>query len=305
MKSLALTLLLIFFTLSYTQAGDLGLSFPKDGSVNDSLNSKKLNRYIIISSAAYGAGLVALNQIWYSGHERESFHFFNDNKEWKQLDKFGHFYSAYQISHLGIKALQSTGLSSKKSYYFGGMLGAIALTPIELLDGFSAEYGASWGDMVANLSGSALVTGQYLLWDEVRIHAKYSFYPNTIARQRPAVLGNGLHEEIIKNYNGMTYWFSFDLYSLLKEENKFPKWLNIAIGYGADGMISGDDATSKQMGYDPYRQYFLGIDIDLTHIKTNNKWIKSLVYLVNMVRLPAPALEYNRKEGLIFHPIYF
>lgn len=303
MNKLILAILFLFIAPSYADAGDVGLSFIKNS--NDSINKKKLNKYIIISSVTYGAGLVALDRVWYSGHERESFHFFNDNKEWKQLDKFGHFYSAYQIGHIGIKALQSTGLNKKKAYFWGGMMGAITLTPIEILDGFSSEYGASWGDIVANISGSLMITGQYLLWDDVKIHAKYSFYPNAIARERPEVLGKAWHEEIIKNYNGMTYWLSFDLYGLMGEENKFPKWLNIAIGYGADEMISGSDVTSQQMGYDPYRQYFLGIDIDLTYIKTNNKWVKSLVYLANMIRLPAPALEYNRKKGLVFHPIFF
>lgn len=305
MKKLSFVVVLIFLSLSYTHAVGLGLSFPRAQSGEDSLNNKKLNQYLVISSATYGVGLLVLDQVWYSGHERERFHFFNDNREWKQLDKLGHFYSAYQIGHIGIKVLKSTGLNRNKSYFWGGMMGAIALTPIEILDGFSSEYGASWGDMMANLAGSLMITGQYLLWDEVKIHAKYSFSPNTIARQRPEVLGRGLHEEIIKNYNGMTYWFSFDLSSFLGEGNKFPKWLNVAIGYGADEMISGNDATSQLMGYDPYRQYFLGIDVDLTHIKTNNKWVKSLVYLVNMIRLPAPALGYNRKKGLVFHPIFF
>src|SRR5690606_16801615 len=134
------------------------------------VNAKKLNRYVLISSATYGAALVGLSQVWYSDHEKQSFHFFNDNDEWQQLDKAGHLYSAFHISQVGIKALKSTGLNNKKSYFWGGMLGVIVLTPIEVLDGFSAGYGASWGDMVANVSGAALAAGQYYAWDEIRIH---------------------------------------------------------------------------------------------------------------------------------------
>lgn len=293
--------LLIFSAIFFFfQASAQEVTFQKD-----SLDKKKLRQYVIFSSVAYGGGLIALDQIWYSGHDRESFHFFNDNREWKQIDKLGHFYTAYQLSHLGIKALRHTGVRKGKAYFWGGMSGLMALTPIEVLDGFSAEYGASWGDIIANVSGSALVTGQYMLWDELRIHVKYSYTPNSIAQQRPDVLGNGFHEEMIKNYNGMTYWLSFDLYRLLGEESHFPKWLNIAVGYGGEGMISGSDAASKALGYDPYRQYYVALDLDLTHIPTNSKFVKALLYFVNMIHLPSPALEYNRKGGLVFHPLYF
>ena len=217
----------------------------------------------------------------------------------------GHFYNAYQISHIGVKALRNTGLSKNKSYLWGGMLGFLVLTPIEVLDGFSAEYGASWGDLIANFSGSALLTSQYLLWDEIKIHPKYSFLPNDIAKERPEVLGSGFQEEIIKNYNGMTFWLSFDVHGLAQKPNHFPKWLNIAIGYGGENMISADDHMSRLSGYDPYRQYFISIDVDLTYVQTNSKILKGLFYMVNMIHIPAPALEYNRKDGFVFHPLYF
>lgn len=274
-------------------------------SESDSLDRKKLNRYIAIAAVGYTGALVGLNHVWYSNHPREGFHFFNDNNDWKQLDKVGHFYNAFQISHVGIKALKSTGLSSEKANLWGGLLGVMMLTPIEVLDGFSSEYGASWGDVIANLSGSAFLYSQYVLWDEVRISPKFSFAPTSLANERPELLGDGLHEEIIKDYNGMNFWLSFDIYSLLGEESNFPKWLNIAVGYGGNGMISSNDNSSKNMGYDPYRQYYLAIDFDLTHIKTESKFLKALLFMGNMIHLPSPALEFNRKKGVIFHPLHF
>src|SRR5690606_13125185 len=164
------------------------------------------------------------------------------------------------------------------SYLWGSLLGVILLTPIEVLDGFSAEYGASWGDVVANVSGSAFVYTQYMLWNEARITPKYSFSQTNLAQRRPELLGNGLHEEIIKDYNGMTFWWSFDIFSLLGKNRKFPKWLNIAVGYGANGMISSNDNSSRARGYDPFRQYYLAIDLDLTHIKTESKFIRALLF---------------------------
>lgn len=112
-----------------------------EDSAKSTLHNPKLNRYIIGAGAAYAAGIVALNQIWYKDHERESFHFFNDTKEWKQMDKLGHFYSTYQISQLGTNALLSANVDKDKAYKWGGMIGFFALLPIEVMDGYSSEYG--------------------------------------------------------------------------------------------------------------------------------------------------------------------
>lgn len=297
--------LLLLISLTPALSNNLGGSTENLYSKADSLDKKKLNKYIAIAAIGYSGALVGLNQVWYSDHPRESFHFFNDNKDWKQLDKVGHFYNAFQLSHIGIKAFKSTGLSSEKSYLWGGLLGVMMLTPIEVFDGFSAEYGASWGDVIANASGSALLYSQYLIWDEVRIYPKFSFYPSSLAQKRPELLGNGLHEEVIKDYNAMTFWLSFDISRLLGGQNNFPKWLNIAFGYGGNGMISSNDKTSEAMGYDPYRQYYLAIDIDLSHIKTESKFLKALLFMGNMIHLPSPAIEFNRKKGLVFHPVHF
>ncbi len=304
LKLIVLTVLLVWNTCATLRAQFAGIE-PDTVSQEVSLDKKKLNKYLIIGSVGYTASLVALNEVWYSGHPRESFHFFNDNKDWKQMDKVGHFYNTYQIGRIGIEAFKNTGLSDKKSYLWGSLLGVIMLTPIEVLDGFSSEYGASWGDVVANVSGSAFLYSQYMLWDEARISPKYSFSRTSLARKRPELLGDGLHEELIKDYNGMTFWWSFDIYSLLGKNRNFPKWLNIAVGYGANGMISSNDNSSRAMGYEPYRQYYLALDLDLTHIKTDSKFLKALLFVGNMIHLPSPALEFNKKEGLVFHPLHF
>ena len=43
------------------------------------------------------------------------------------------------------------------------------LTAVEILDGFSKNWGASWGEILANASGTGLLIGQELLWAEQRI----------------------------------------------------------------------------------------------------------------------------------------
>lgn len=296
-------LILVIFFSCYDPASVAAQDTLSRGQ--DAADRKKLNTFLIVSGATYGAALVALNEIWYKNSPRESFHFFNDNQQWKQMDKAGHLYSTFQISRLGVHAFGKLGMSEKKRYLWGSLLGVVALTPIEILDGFSSEYGASWGDVVANVSGAGLVYGQYALWDELRIQVKYSFMPTSYATRRPEVLGRGLHEEFIKDYNGMTYWLSFDLDRFLKPESGFPKWLNIALGYGGEDMLFAHDASNRESGYSPYRQYYLAVDFDLSYISSRSKLVNTLLYLANMIHLPGPALEFNHTKGVVFHPIYF
>jgi len=266
----------------------------------DSLKKKRLRPLIIGTGAVYTASLIGLNKLWYKDFERQSFQFFDDSDEWKQVDKLGHFYSGFHISHAGYKGLEWAGVEENKAILWGSITSFLVLTPIEIFDGFSAEYGASYSDVIANTAGTALFLGQQKLWGEIKIHPKFSFHRTSYPDVRPELLGSSLHEEILKDYNGQTYWLSFDISKMVS--GKFPKWLNIAIGYGADGMVSANDESNEALGYNPVRQYFLAIDFDLNEYKTNSKFLNTLIYFINMVRLPAPALEFGSE--LKFHLAY-
>ena len=50
------------------------------------------------------------------------------------------------------------------------------------------------------------------------------------------LFGESLPERMLKDYNAQTYWLSANLKSFLKHTN-LPAWLNVAAGYGADGML--------------------------------------------------------------------
>jgi len=184
-------------------------------------------------------------------------------------------------------------------------MGFLIMAPIEILDGFSAEYGASWGDLVANAVGSGTAMAQYMIWNEARFKPKFSFAPTSLASERPNVLGDGFHEEFIKDYNGQTYWLSADIYSFLPKQTKFPKWLNLALGYGVQNMIYASDYQNEIAGYDAYRQYYLAIDFDLSYLNSRSKALNTLLYLVDLIHLPAPAIEYNHADGVKFHFLKF
>jgi len=277
------------------------LAYSQSNDTTIHVNKKRLNTFILGSAAAYTITLVGLNELWYEDSPKQSFQFFNDNAEWKQVDKVGHFYSAFYLSYGTSQALKWCNVRQKKSELIGSMVGFGVMLPIEIMDGFSESYGASAGDLLANAAGSAFFLGQSILWKELRIYPKFSFHQTDFAPQRPDVLGNGLPSEIFKDYNGQTYWLSFDMDKFIR----FPRWLNLAAGYGAEGMIYARDEQNLAAGYpSAYRQFYLSIDFDLRAIKSRSKAVNTLIFIASMIKLPAPAIQFSSK-GTKFHPFYF
>lgn len=89
-----------------------------------------------------------------------------------------------------------------------------------------------------------------------------------------------------------------------------PGWVNIAVGYGADGMIGGHQNPKEIDGmpapnFDRIRQYYLSADIDFLRIQTRSKFLKTVFIALSWVKIPFPAIEVNSKGNVIFHPIHF
>ncbi|MBN2867098.1 MAG: DUF2279 domain-containing protein [Flavobacteriaceae bacterium] len=273
---------------------------------SDTLNVKRRNAVILTESTLGGITLLGLNQLWYADYERSKFHTINDNSEWFQMDKLGHTFTAYHLGRFGAQTLNWAGVSNKNQLIYGGSLGFMFLSGVEVLDGFSEEWGFSWGDFAANAAGSGLFIGQELLWEEQRISLKYSFSRTRFASQNPNKLGSGLLEEILKDYNGQTYWLSANLYSFFKE-SKLPKWLNVAVGYGVDGLLYGE-SNLQQLNFPNQkrsRQFYLSLDVDLTKIETKSEFLKQFFNVFNVIKIPFPTLEINGNGKLVGHFIYF
>lgn len=266
----------------------------------DTINSRRLRTVVIGSTVAYTGTMIGLSEIWYSNFDSQPFSFFNDSKEWNQMDKIGHFYSAFQISKVSAGTLKWSGVSKRKADNIAALSSFLMISSIEIFDGRSSGYGASGSDLAANALGSIFYIGQQLIWGETRVHPKLSFHTTYLSRQRPEVLGENLLEKIVKDYNGQTQWLSLDM----DKFTAFPKWLNVAVGYGAHDMIYATREANIASGYSPYRQYYLGLDLDLTAINTDSKALKTLLQVLNVIKLPFPAIEFSKK-GVKTHPLYF
>ena len=264
----------------------------------------------IANAAAITGSLVLLNEAWYKDHPRSHFRFHNDFPDWLQQDKLGHFFSGYQLARFSTATYLWAGLNNKSAAWAGAATGTLFLTTVEILDGFSLEWGASIPDFIANTLGTTLFLSQHLLWEQQKVQVKYSYSESGLAHLRPALLGSSLPERMLKDYNAHTFWLSLNVRAFFPEQRMIPPWLNIAIGHGANGMIGSlqnpsvvNDQTMPLLHR--YRQWYLAPDIDFTRINTNSPFLRSFFWMLNTLKMPSPAIEYNSKSGLRFHWLFF
>lgn len=267
---------------------------------SDSLNRKRLWFSSSVAAVGYTGTVIGLNELWYKDYPRSSFQFFNDNDVWMQMDKLGHALTAYQLGIYGYKVLKWSGVPEKKAIWYGGGFGLFFLTTIEVMDGYSSEWGFSLGDAASNIGGTALFWTQQLLWEEQRMQLKFSYTASEYDQYRPETLGAGGIESMLKDYNGQTIWLSVNPSSFFKKDKPFLPWLNVAVGYGADGMLGGSsnpDVNAEGVPlptYDRYRQVYLSFDIDLNRIPVKSPALKTLFSVVGFIKIPAPAIEFSQ-----------
>ena len=328
--------LCFFIFVTTTTAQSLFENFFKH---SDTLDKPRLFITSGVAAAGYTGIVYVLDQYWYAGYERAPMHSFDDSHEWNQMDKTGHLFTGYLETKWAYQIFRWTGAKKRNALIAGAGVGVLFQTTLEVLDGTSAEWGFSWSDVGANTAGGLLYAGQQLAWNEERISLKLSSHkrsrslydytiratndPNvttTLGLRADALYGKGENpfETLLKDYNTLTLWTSINIWSFLpnREASKFPKWLNVAVGYGAENLYRGEpaydwkDKNGNHFQIDPaefprYRQFYIAPDIDLTKIKTKSKALKTLFFALNSFKFPLPALEINGQGAFIFHPVYF
>lgn len=288
----------------------LSLSYGQNQQDSTQIRKGRLIGISALAGTAYLGGMTGLYYLWYKDYDQSKFHTINDNKAWLQVDKVGHSFSTYQMGRVAYTAFRWAGLEEKKSVWIGGAYGFVFLTTVEVFDGLSTNWGFSWGDVLANAAGTGLFIGQQLGWKEQRIQLKFSYSPSKYAQYNPDLLGSNHTERFLKDYNAQTYWLSINPQSFSSSRKIFPKWLNIAVGYGAKGMTGTYYNPEEVDGmaipsFNRTRQFYLSLDLDLTKIKTRSEFLRLVLKVANMVKIPFPTLEYNTEDGIEFHAIYF
>lgn len=245
-------------------------------------------------NAAVGVGSVTLlSAVWYREYPKSAFHTFNDTEEWLYMDKFGHAYTAYQIGNLEYAAWKWAGMRRKRAVFLSAGIAWTYQLSVEILDGFSAEWGFSFSDLSANTVGAGLFLAQQLGWDEQRFQLKFGYKSSPYAAIRPDALGSNFPQRLLKDYNAQSYWLCVAP-ALFWKETRFPKWIQLGIGYSIDAKLSGNinSYTNPVNGftYHAKTEYALSLDIDWAQLPIRKPWLKKVLKPLNAVKIPLPAV---------------
>ncbi|MBK8503034.1 MAG: DUF2279 domain-containing protein [Saprospiraceae bacterium] len=288
-------------------------------------------RFVMVASTGaviYGGTVIGLNEAWYKGFDRTSFHFFNDRGEWNNMDKMGHLFTSYFETELSYRGSRWTGIRENQAIWLATGLGILFQGTIEMFDAYSARWGFSVNDMIYNLGGTGLFALQQWSWQDQRLRMKVSSWPKKYSSERIQALNSpsqsslnrrtddlfGTHflERYLKDYNAQTIWLSINASSFFPEL-KIPSWFNLAIGYGSENLYGGFSNNWSEgeavfsvlhKEYPRTRQWYLSPDIDLRKIKTKNPLLKTVFSVLNIFKIPAPALEYNTTGRWRWHWLF-
>ncbi|MBL7796580.1 MAG: DUF2279 domain-containing protein [Saprospiraceae bacterium] len=307
----------------------------------DSLHKPRLWAGLATGTVLYGAAMISLHNDWYANYPSKTFHTFNDLGEWNQMDKMGHWLMSYNESRWIFAGARWTGIKPRTSAWLGFAGSQLIMTSLEMFDGFSSQWGFSWSDMGFNMLGSGMFLAQELGWGEQRITMKMSAWPNsypaeriypvspagsdgwtTLQQRSNALYGTGPVSLFLKNYNALTVWASVNPRAFFQERATWlPRWLNVAVGMGADNIFVGEGYEWKgnrncegpdcdiyrldPAKYPRTRQFYLSLDIDLTRLGIRNRFLRTLAGAINIIKIPAPTLEFTDRGDLRFHPLFF
>lgn len=275
--------------------------------INEPLNKNEKHSFLIANTAigaTYVGSMTVLYQTWYRDFTFEHFHFFNDLSEWKGMDKLGHATSSWWASQWLFTSHQTLGLQNENLVLKSTLIPLCFMTTIEAFDGFSSGWGFSIGDMAANFAGAGLFYIQQQHFNEQRILLKYSYHQTNFAKRRPEILGKSNVENMLKDYNGQTYWMSVPL--------KRKGWFCLSLGYGASGMLGGrdniwikDNVVNDFSSTERYSTWSMSIDIDLLKLPIRGKLWKTFASSFRFIKLPAPAIQWSKSNNFNFKPFYF
>lgn len=290
----------------------------KADTATSKINKKRLNWSLVLLGSTYTASSFALYDTWYKDYPLTSFHTFDDLKEWRGVDKAGHIFSGYFQSHLAYKGWKWTGMTENQAILAGAATGFLAQSTIEVMDGFSEEWGFSFADFGANLIGIGSFMVQQKRWGEQRFLLKTSSTPinyqeryghQAYQDRADELFGRGYLTKYLKDYNAQTVWISANIKSFFPNSH-IPKWLNLAVGYGADNMFGGyhnqiNGPIDLIDGPRRYSQFFLSLDTDLSKIETQSPFIRTLLDFLNILKAPFSTIEINTLGEVKFHLIRF
>ena len=246
-----------------------------------------MGRLYVVSSGFVIANYYAywrLKDIWWS-NPKTKFHFYRDWRQtqgsydfgfddslWHHIDKLGHYYNTRYASLLLADTAKWIGFQKKQSLWIGAITSWLLFLQIELFDSQFEEWGFSLGDLAANTAGAftPILSDHYPVLQNFRLKLSYHI-SEEIDKER----------YVVEDYAGMTFWLTASPRLILPDvlDRFWPGFLNVAFGYGVSQKAHGEV------------ELYLGLDYNLEKIRTKSALLNRMIYYMDYLHLPAPAIR--------------
>lgn len=244
----------------------------------DTINYWKLGSLGAATVGGFVVGHGLVNNLWWKG-EFSTFHV-NWEQDWTYAlgaDKVGHAYFPYAVGTVYGDLFRWCGMDSTTSIWYAAGLGLTYQTYVEIRDGFSKDYGFSWGDMGADVIGAAFPVVKHYVPALRPLEMQISFWPSQAFR-------DGAYGAIIDDYTSTTHWLSIGVHDYLPSawQQWYPAWLNLAVGHSVEGL-DGKGGGRHVL--------YLSLDWNLQRIPGLPPWLQQVFRTLHLYHLPAPAVR--------------
>ena len=267
--------LIFLFLIAYNTAFSQSL---KDTVYKKEINYIKLSLVGGITIGVFIYGYALQNNLWWKGDKSE-FHFV-----WKQdwvyalgEDKYGHFFFPYLVSNIYSQALEWSGFDEEKSLWYSSSFALAYETFVEIRDGFSKQWGFSWGDFTADALGSAYPILQHKIPILKNFNFKISFYPSDRFK-------HGSNKVIFDDYESTYDWLSINVHNLLPKNIRrfYPAFINLTVGHSVEKL--------DNLGGGNHR-FYIGIDWNMEALPGSGWFWKLLKRNLNYYHFPSPVIQ--------------
>jgi hypothetical protein len=239
-------------------------------------------------------------QWWWKGNYRK-FQYGNDgfiNNYSLGVDKAGHFYTSYFYFNALYEFMEWGGFDERTKLLTAIAIPAVYAISIEVNDGFT-HFSFSGYDLTANLTGIGYGVLQRQFPVLKNFKFKWSYYPSgTIPLDDKFIIAN--------DYDGHIYWLNVDVNGMLPNgmKNYWPKFLNLAVGYGAKNVSHRNAWLGEINSKGPKtRKFAISLDYNLGSFDINNDFLYTVRNIVDYFHFPAPGIRMINNQKTEFKPL--
>ena len=306
-------LLVISLALGILSTPSSADDMPDKGRVDDERRVRPGRLALVGGSAAafHYIGFKYFDRAWYQGQKTHKIRWIYDwgGDTYVNLDKGGHFMGGAFMAQKLSEAYAWAGFTERTAALLGTTTSWAALLEIEMRDAYFDQWGFSVPDFIANTLGASLPVLHAFFPRTRALQFKWSYHPSNLYLQNRKRSASDLPhvDHLIDDYEGMTFWASLPLPSLLNRKSSAapPEWLRLAIGYGATGL-HGSNAKSRGRFKlypnlpDAKPEVFLALDYDANYLPGNNRLWRYFKAQLNWLHWPAPAVRIYPSFRLYF-----